>query len=318
MQKALFTVSACYQIRFILGLVFAFHFNPVNAKKADKNSRDNGGSTDVCPSDSSEVPKWPRSKTYKGLPFSAGEESKFELSYGAMNVHVGYGYIRVLPPVKHKIPVGNGKNGKTFEKRWHQVFLAEGFTGDWYKMIFQAHDKVQAFARPWDKGASRFYISQDENKPFNRSYRREKWLDYDHVNCQAIMREQIHHKNKEKRETHFLKPGAMDAVSALFRLRSHPFKVGKSEKFLVYTSEDNWWLKATPLKEETVEVKYGKHKAVVLKVHSYLGEELQQDGELIVWVAIDHPNRPLLKVKGQVKFGSFYIELESFKPGRSV
>lgn len=272
-----------------------------------------------CPQNAVMAPKLPRSSTYKNLPFGPGEQSRYELNYGALNVHVGYGFIRVLPPVKRKVAVAGEpeKNKVVYQKRWHRVFSAEGFTGDWYKMVFRAKDKIHALVRPWDGGASHFYISQDESKPFGRDYRREKWLDYNHVTCKTKTKDVKHHEGKSEVKSYDLQPGAMDAISAVFKLRSHNHVLGKTSKFLVYTSEKNWWLQATPVREEVTKVKYGKFNAIVLKVQSYLGEDLQQSGELLVWIAKDHPNRLLLKVEGQVRFGSFYIELDQYKAGKA-
>jgi hypothetical protein len=269
-----------------------------------------------CPDTVSMAPKWSRSATYRDQPFAAGEESRYELKYGAVEVHVGYGYLRVEKPLKYRIPVGT-KDGKIIsEKRWHRVFSAEGYTGDWYKMIFAAHDKIQAFSRPWDFGASKFYINQNEEKPFSREYRREKWLDFDHVGCKVDEREvRYHDEDKKKSGAFALEPGATDALSALFRLRTLTYEKGQAKKFLVYTSEKNWWLKATPVAQETVKVAAGTFKTWKLRVRSYLGEELQQRGKLFVWIANEHPNRPMVKVEGEVTFGNIYLHLDQYKPG---
>lgn len=272
-----------------------------------------------CPKPDPEknAPNWPRSKTYEGEPFAPGEEARFSLKYGALKVLVGYGFLRVGKPVKQSITVGVDKDGKPeIAGRWHRVFTAEAYTGDWYKMIFAAHDKIQSFSRPWDEGASKFYISQDEEKPFVRRYHREKWLDFDQVNCQVDERENVYHKKKEKQGQFFLQPGATDAMSAFFRLRSLKFELGKVERFLVYTSEKNWWLEARPIVEESLKTPIGEFKAMKTEVHSYLGQELQQKGKLYVWIAHEHPNRPILKIEGEVTFGKIYLELDQFKPGR--
>ena len=111
-----------------------------------------------CPKHSEAQPKWPRSKTYNGMPFGPGEEARYELKYGPLRVMVGYGFMRVGKPLKYKIPVQRTGAKVLTEKRWHRVFSVEAYTGDWYKGIFQAHDKLQAFSRPWDFGISKFYI----------------------------------------------------------------------------------------------------------------------------------------------------------------
>jgi hypothetical protein len=124
-----------------------------------------------------------------------------------------------------------------------------------------------------------------------------------------------HKKKREKTEEHFLQPSADDALGAVYKLRTFDWQMNKTERILVYTSEKNWWLEATPIALETVKTAIGDHKAYKLTVKTYLGKELQQRGKLFVWIAADHPNRPMLRVEGEVTFGSIYLELDRFTPG---
>lgn len=274
-----------------------------------------GPNGEVCPENPEPAPNLPRSDTYKGMPFQPGEEARYILKYGLVKVHVGYGFLRVQPPTKHTMPVAR-KNGVVVEEpRWHRVFSAEAYTGDWYKMIFAGHDKMQAFSRPWDFGVTKFYISQNEEKPFVRRYHAEKWLDFDHVNCKVNERTVDHKKKREKNDVHYLQPSADDALGALYKLRTVAWQLNKTERVLVYTSEKNWWLEATPIAVENVQTAIGKHKAYKLAVKTYLGKELQQRGKLFVWIAADHPNHPMLRVEGEVTFGSIYLELDRYTPG---
>jgi hypothetical protein len=202
-----------------------------------------------------------RSEVYKGMPFQPSEESRYILKYGILRVHVGYGFLRVQAPTKYAVAVSKKDDKWIEESRWHRVFAAEAFTGDWYRMIFAGHDHLQSFSRPWDSGVTKFYISQDEEKPFVRRYHAEKWLDFNHVNCQVSERVVDHKKKKEKTEVHFLQPGAIDALGALYKLRTFNFELNKTERFMVYTSEKNWWLEATPLAVEEVKTSIGTFKA---------------------------------------------------------
>jgi len=275
-------------------------------------AKENG---EVCPENPEPAPDLPRADTYKGMPFQPGEEARYILKYGLLKVHVGYGFLRTMPPAKHTMAVAR-KNGVVIqEPRWHRVFSAEAYTGDWYKMIFAGHDKMQAFSRPWDFGVTKFYISQNEEKPFVRRFHAEKWLDFDHVSCKVQERMVDHKKKREKNSEHFLEPTADDALGALYKLRTFKWELNKTERVLVYTSEKNWWLEATPIAVENVPTAIGNHKAFKLAVKTYLGKELQQRGKLFVWIAADHPNHPMLRVEGEVTFGSIYLELDRYAPG---
>jgi len=273
-----------------------------------------GPNGEVCP-EAEPAPNLPRADTYKDMPFQSGEEARYILKYGLVKVHVGYGFLRVQPPTKQIVSVARMNGALVKEPRWHRVFAAEAYTGDWYKMIFAGHDKMQAFSRPWDFGVTKFYISQNEEKPFVRRYHAEKWLDFDHVNCRVTERMVDHKKKREITDEHFLQPSADDALGAVYKLRTFNYQLNKTERVLVYTSEKNWWLEATPLALEEVKTAFGTHKAYKLAVKTYLGKELQQRGKLFVWIAADHPNHPMLRVEGEVTFGSVYLELDRYTPG---
>lgn len=269
----------------------------------------------VCPTPRPKVPEVSRSEVYKEFPFKSGEESKYELKYGALKVLVGYGYLRVGPPVFHSVKA-DGPSGKPIDVRRPLMALsAEAYTGDWYKMIFAGHDKIQAFSRPWDFGIHRFYISQNEEKPFVRRTHTEKWLDFEHYDCKVNERVVDHARKREENKSFELMYGAVDALGAVFKLRTLRHELNKPEKFVVYTSEKNWELEATPVAHEKVQVKAGEFDTVKLELKTFLGKDLQQKGQVFVWIAHKHPNRPVIKVEGEVTFGSVYLLLDSFTPG---
>lgn len=261
------------------------------------------------------TPELSRAETYKGLPYQPGEEVRYILKFGALKVHVGYGYLRVQAPVKQQIKtlLADGKIAE--EGRWHRVYAAEAYTGDWYKYIFAGHDSLQSFTRPWDGVVSKFYINQNEEKPFVRRFNAEKWLDFDHSTCTVKQKFVDHKKKQEKLTESYIDPLSVDAMAAAYKLRTFNYQLNKTERFLVYTSEKNWWLEATPTAIEDIVTAIGTHKAYKLTVKTYLGKELQQKGNLFVWVAIDHPQHPILKIQGEVTFGSIYTEIDRFTPG---
>lgn len=242
-----------------------------------------------------------RQDVYRNRPFQPGESANYEVSY--MGVHAGYGNIDVEQPIKH-------------EGTWHQVFSGNASTGDWYEKIFIVKDKIRAVSRPWDFGAAQFYIEQDEGTFFGRRFTQKKWINFDHNNCKVY--ERTENRKKEIKNDEFaLEPGADDALSAFFALRTLKFTAGKTERVLVYTSEKNWFLDAEALGEDTVEVPSGTFKAMKLKLTTYLGKDLQQKGDVYIWIATDHPNRPMVRVEAEVKVGKIQIKLKKFAPGRS-
>ena len=253
----------------------------------------------VCPP--YKIPKKiKRSEVYSGMPFRQGESSRYELRYfGAL---AGYGAVTVKKPTK-------------FRGLWHRVFQADASTGDWYKLIFVAHDTISAVTQPWDQGIAKFYMKQDEGKFFSKRFFRKKWLEFDHKNCKVT--ERIADKGKDEKNSEFdLAPGSMDTLGALFQIRTMDFKVGEKKKAPVYSSEKNWFIELEALAFEQIKTDAGTFDTVKLKVQTYIGEELEQKGDVYMWIDRKTPDRPLVRVEGKVKIGTVKLELVEFKPGR--
>lgn len=239
-------------------------------------------------------------QVYAGMPFSAGEEQHFDLFY--MGVFVGYGMLDVKEPVK---------DGDA----WTNVFGASAHTAPSYEMIFKADEKMLAYSEAQTFSANKFKMEQDEEQIFGKRFKGEKLIKFDHSKCYT--KETIDRIDRERKVRRFeLKPGSTDILSGFYRMRHNDYKIGKVEKFLVYTSEDSWWAEFTPVVVEEVEVPAGKFKAVKLSLQTYIGKVAQQKGDMFMWIGVDHPSRPLIKVEGEVKVGTITLELRKFVPGK--
>jgi hypothetical protein len=217
-----------------------------------------------------------------------------------MGMLAGYGTIEIQSPQKH--------NGI-----WHQVFHVDGSTGDWFSGIFVAQDRATAFVRPWDGGVSKFYIEQNEGKLFGKPFIQKKWLDFNHNACKVS--EKVWEPNKpEQIVERDVQYGAIDAIGAALKLRTFKYVIGKAEKFLVYTSEKNWFLEATPQAVEDVVVPAGTFKATKLKLQTYIGKDLQQKGDVFVWVNTAAPHQ-LVQIQGDIKIGAVFMRLTEYKAG---
>ena len=71
-----------------------------------------------------------------------------------------------------------------------------------------------------------------------------------------------------------------------------------------------------PLAVEDVSVKAGKFSATKLKLQTFFGKELQQKGDVLVWISTQG-ERPIIQVKADIKLGSIWIELAKFQAGKS-
>ncbi|MFK7825112.1 MAG: DUF3108 domain-containing protein [Oligoflexales bacterium] len=235
-------------------------------------------------------------EVYQGQPFYPGEKASYEVHY--FGVLVGYGHLEVRNPVK-------------YSNNWLQHFVAHASTGDWYRAIFVAKDYAMAYSSPQNFAIKKFYIKQDEGKMFGSRFIQEKWLTFNHQNCKVL--ETIKKPEKPaKIEKAELNPGAIDALGVIYKIRTLDFEIGKMQKLLVYSSQKNWWLEAKPVAIEQIKVPAGEFQAFKLKLQTYIGKELQQKGDVFAWIAKNHPNRPLVKLTGEIKIGNVVMELKSF------
>ncbi len=152
---------------------------------------------------------------------------------------------------------------------------------------------------------------------FGRRLQQKKWLEFSHEDCKVFERTAKVGK-EEKKESFDLSYGAMDTLGVAFWLREKTFKVGEKTRALIYSSEKNWWLDAEPIAVEKVKTKAGEFEAMKMKLQTYIGQELQQKGDVYIWIDTKTPQRPLVMIKADIKLGSVWIELASISPGKSI
>lgn len=254
-----------------------------------------------CPEKHQAPAPMKRSEIYKDVPFKKGEVSTFEVAY--LGISVGYAWLRVRPPIKYR-------------GAYHRVFNAEAKTGDWYSYAFTAKDKLQALSRPQDFAAANFYMGQDERTTFGNHLEQKKWLEFKQEGCTVV--EKVLKVGEKSHSTKYVKlaHGSVDTLGAIYKLRSEDYKIGKTIKTLIYSSQKNWWLEAKPEAYEKITVPAGTFEAVRLDLKTFVGKDLEQKGTLKAWIAYKHLNRPLLKVEGEVKVGAIEVVLKEFRAGR--
>lgn len=258
--------------------------------------------THVC--NATKPRKVDQAEVYKLTPFKPNEKTVFEVYYS--NVYIGDAELIVQPP-------------HPYNDSWHYMFDVYGKTGDWYSSIFKAEDRARAIARASDFGAVWFFLDQNEKKVFSDRKLKERYLSFMPEKCQVILKTVVTKDGKktvESREPHKYHPSAMDAVTAAFKLRTYDFVVGKSIRDPVYTSKKNWWLEAEPVAIERVPTPIGNVLAFKIKLQTYAGEDLQQKGDMYIWIAKDLPARPIVKITGDVKIGQITAKLKAFTKGK--
>ena len=238
---------------------------------------------------------------YQNMPFQAGEKAVYKIWF--IGLLAGHFFMEVKKPIKY--------NGN-----WHQHFYSEVKSDRSYESLFRINDSMTSYSDPVDFRISKFNFKQDERSLFSNRFRQVKHLEFDHKSCRV---HEIVFKNEKvsKKQEFDLQYGAKDSLGMIFYLRTLPYEMGKQERTLVYSSKKNWWLEATPVAKETIVVSAGKFNTIKLKLLTYFGKELQQQGDVHVWIA-ESQNRPVVKIQGKLALGSLLFELMEYQEGRNV
>ena len=239
-------------------------------------------------------------ETYRDTPFKAGENAIYEIRYAGLLV--GQAQMKVNPPV-------------LYNDRWHRQFILDVKTSEDHYTLYRIHDVMEAISDPHDFRIAQFTLKQDEETLFSKHFRQIKFLEFEHGRCKV--REMIQQPNKaEKVEEFDLVAGAKDSLGVLYYLRTKPARLETTVRTLVYSSEKNWWLQSVPLVEETVSVPAGEFATTKFQLTTYLGKELQQKGNVFIWIA-QTPQRPVVMIQAEVAIGSLWLELARYEPGGS-
>ncbi len=238
-------------------------------------------------------------ETYQNMPFQVGEKAIYKIWF--IGLLAGHFVMEVKKPVK--------RNGI-----WHMHFFSELKSDRSYESFFRVNDSMTSYSGPVDFRISKFSFKQDEWSLISDHVRQIKHLEFDHENCRV--RELVYINEKETQKQEFeLHYGAKDSLGMIYYLRSLSYKIGRQERTLVYSSKKNWWLEATPVAKETIAISAGKFNTIKLKLLTYIGKDLQQQGDLHIWIA-ETRNRPVVKIQGKLAIGSLLFELMEYQEGR--
>ena len=253
---------------------------------------------ECLPVNSGDLPGKPED-VYKADPFKEGETQTFDITY--MGIFVGKATLGVEKPVKYR-------------DKWHQVFSGTANTSPSYEALFVARDSLKAYSLPGSFAVSKFKMEQYEHKILSNAFISSKWIEYDQASCLAKETVILQGENPKRKEVR-LEPGANDVVSAFYNIRGKSLKIGDVHKILVYTSEKNWFAEASILSHEKLKVPSGEYETAKIKLKTYLGKELQQRGDLYMWVGLG-TDRPVVKIEGEIKIGKVKFELSKYDRGK--
>lgn len=170
-----------------------------------------------------------------------------------------------------------------------------------FAMIYSAEDWVQTFVDYEGLFPYKFVLHGDETR-----YIRNHLELFDHVNQQQYVH--IHDfkvqtgEVSEKKETKALTRFSQDALSALYYIRTFPFKLGGIIEFPMTTGGKQWQTAIRIIAREEVKTGAGYFWAYKTKVETRFQGVLQQKGDSFIWFS-DDERRMVLKFEAKVKIG---------------
>ena len=253
----------------------------------------------ACLPPATQAPAVSDADVYRDMPFQPGERAVYAVYY--MGVRAGWGSFEVGAAT-----INRGS--------WYRVFRVDARTGDWYKGIYEGRGHVFAMSRPDDFGARRFLLERSGRRVLSKWKTKKQMFEFSQADCKVIS-----HRSQtgrpEQIEEQSLPHGGMDILTAAYFIRSHHFQAGKPEQTRLFHEGKDYALHVNPVGNETVDVPAGRFTALKMEAQTYRDGKPQDKGRFQIWVAQDHPSRPVVMVEADVKLGQVTLQLESFEPG---
>ena len=226
--------------------------------------------------------------------FHVGEKLKFVVRYGF--IKAGYATMAV----EEQVPI----DGRQAYKVVSTARSAKTF--DW---IFKVRDRVESLIDTQGIFSWKYYKSLREG-----SYKFDLKVDYDQYRGKARV-QMIRYENeeplrvREKKEFEIaIPPYVLDILAAFYYVRTQDLEVGMPVFMTNHDNKKVYKLKVLVQKRETIKVKAGKFRCVVVEPQLRGEAIFKQKGRLWVWLTDDQYKIPVM-MKSKVFIGSITTEL---------
>ncbi|MCU4163953.1 DUF3108 domain-containing protein [Carboxylicivirga caseinilyticus] len=120
----------------------------------------------------------------------------------------------------------------------------------------------------------------------------------------------------QKSGVHNVQEGILDILSAFYFARNHKFndQLAKGDviQFMTFFSDENFALRIRYRGIETIKTKFGKVECYKFSPVTEVGRAFKTEDDMQVWISKDN-NRIPIRVKFDLKVGSFICDLDEFK-----
>jgi hypothetical protein len=161
--------------------------------------------------------------------------------------------------------------------------------------IFPVNDYIESLVDPAGFRALRYRQLLHEG----RHYQDEVTL-FDHEDNLAYHTDRKKHRSRSV----MMGPGAQDALTFMYYMRSRGFSVGQNQRYQVFVDDKAYELTMVGIKDETVNLKgLGKVPCVKLEPRSTFGKIYKSKGRVFLWVSRDD-RRIITRMSGRVPMAS--------------
>lgn len=217
------------------------------------------------------------------MPYKVNERLEFDVSY--------FGVVGGTTALEVKgIKEVNGRDA------YHVVSTAR--TNKFFSKFFKVRDKIETYIDVKRLNSLKLKIDQREGK-----HKKKAEVYFDQENQKAI-----HIKKHNRKIVYNTLKNVQDSLSSLFYIRTKELKVGKDITFNTYASRKSWKLIIKVLKKETIEVKAGTFKTVLIQPLLKHNDVFVNKGDVYIWLSDDVKKIPV-KMKSKLIIGAFTAEL---------
>jgi hypothetical protein len=221
------------------------------------------------------------------LPFANGESLVYELSW--LGIVGGTAELRVDPPADHEGVLA-------------YRITSRARSNEFFSKIYTVDDLVESVV-----AAQPFRALRYEKHLREGGKQREELVRFDPVRNVA----------EEKGRTVATPPFVLDALSALYFVRTMDLAVGNSLQVPVHANGRNYALTVDVLSRERVRTPFGERMAWKVEPHQQYEGVFAKKGRLWVWISDDPTRLPLL-MKSSLSIGSIAARLVEYRVSSGV
>jgi hypothetical protein len=224
------------------------------------------------------------------VPFSAGEELRFELRW--MGLPAGSASMAIRGPLR--------REGRDV---YHIMTIAQ--SSPFFSVFYPVRDVGESYVDvhglyPWY-----FQLDQREGRHIV-----QRTVTFDRHRGVAV-----YTKNQEPAREIEVPPDVQDSLSSFYVLRTLPLRVGEATSLKTFANGRTYDVEVQVLRRDRVEVYWGPTEALVIRPILRFQEILRQKGDVLIWLTDDARRLPV-RMTTAIKVGTIEAMLVDVKGAR--